>query len=214
MGTQVNQASKSSPSGRFARSLKVLLLCVAWALPGFFAARNLATWPVRLRYPGELDGVEGRELAEMVYLREGEPIYALPSGGSFHATNYGPLYYLLGAALVNPQRPTYVPMRLVSTLATVALAGACGLLAWWMTTEWAAGAMGFLLFLAFKFVTTYGTCARSDTMALLFWFSGFLIAYRFRYSSRFLWAAPLMAVGTHRGKFQFCPTRPSGAYRS
>jgi hypothetical protein len=43
-------------------------------LPGFFAARPLATWLVRIRYPGELDSVEGRALAEMTLLRQGEPV--------------------------------------------------------------------------------------------------------------------------------------------
>jgi hypothetical protein len=51
------------------------------------------------------------------------------------------------------------------------------------------------LFLAYPFVTHFGTQNRCDSLALLLWFSGFLTAYRFRDSGKILFATPLMTVG-------------------
>src|SRR5437762_5256900 len=67
--------------------------------------RNLATWPIRLGYPGEENFNEGVQLAEMVRLRQGVRIYRPASPGQFDPANYGPLYYLLGARLVDPEAP-------------------------------------------------------------------------------------------------------------
>ena len=68
------QVLESRSFGRSTPRLNALLVCIAMLLPGFFAARPLATWLVRIRYPGELDSVEGRALAEMTLLRQGEPV--------------------------------------------------------------------------------------------------------------------------------------------
>jgi hypothetical protein len=200
------QRLDSSFPGRFAPHLKALLLCTALALPGFFAARHLATWPARLRYPGELNSVEGRELAEMTRLREGEPVYAPASPGRFDSTNYGPLFYLLGSRLVDPRQPAYRPLRVLAMLATVALAAACGRLAWWIAGSPAAAALASLMFLAYEFVTTFGLCARPDSLALLLGFSGFLAAYRWQGSSKILWSIPCMVLGAYyKQQFMVAP---------
>ncbi len=191
----MGQSPESRFLGRFAPHFKAFLLCLALALPGFFAARDLGTWPVRLWYPGELDSVEGRALAEMTLLRKGEPVYAPASPGSFHAAIYGPLFYLVGSRLVDPRQPAYLPLRMLAMLATLALAAACGLLAWWISGSHAAAALASLMFLAYEFVSLSGVCARSDSMALLLWFSGFLVAYRFQRSNRILWSIPFMCLG-------------------
>ena len=164
-------------------------------LVGLFAVRHLATWPVLLRYPGEEDHVEGIPLAEMVRLRRGFQVYAPASAESFQAANYGPLYFLLGTRLVDPQKPAYFPLRLLSMLATLGCAAGCGLLAFWLSRRPLAACLGPLLFLSYPFVTRHGLSARSDLGALFLWFSGFLIAYRLRESRKLLWAVPLMVAG-------------------
>ena len=203
--TLMVQVTEARLLGRFAQLLKVLLPCLALALSGFFAARQLSTWPVRLRYPGELNSMEGRGVAEMTLFREGDPIYAPASPGSFHATIYGPLFYLLGSRLVDPLQPAYRPLRMLAALATLGLAAACGLLAWWMTASYAATVMTALMFLSYQFVSLFGVCARSDSLALLLWFSGFLTAYRFQGSNKVLWSIPLMVLGAYY-KQQFIVT--------
>ena len=96
---------KAERGAQLSWALKLILMFLALVLPGFFAGRRLASWPVRLHYPGELDTVEGRELAAIVYLRAGVAIYAPASPKRFDAANYGPLFYLRGSRLVDPQRP-------------------------------------------------------------------------------------------------------------
>ena len=167
----------------------------ALLLAGIFAARYVSTWPVMLRYPGEQEHVEGIPLAEMVRLRQGLPIYAKATPETFHAANYGPLYFLLGARLVNPRVPAYFPIRMLSMLATVGCALGCGLLAFWLSRNLLTATLGVVLFLSFAFVTRHGLSARSDLGAFVLWFSGFLIAYRLRETRKVLWGVPLMLAG-------------------
>src|SRR5258708_40138637 len=94
------------------------------ALVAYFAVAQLANWPERLRYPGEEDAVEGTQLSEMVHLRRGIHIYRLPANGEFDGAIYGPFCYLLGAAVINPNQPAYVPLRIISFAATLSLAAA------------------------------------------------------------------------------------------
>ena len=101
------------------------ILCravVALALCACFAVLQLSKWPNRLRYPGEEDAAEGTQLSEMVHLRRGVQIYRVPSDGEFDGAVYGPLCYLLGAAVINPDHPSYLPLRLLSLLGTIGLA--------------------------------------------------------------------------------------------
>jgi hypothetical protein len=174
------------------RSLAIAI--VAFLLAGLFVVRNLSTWRTRLIYPGD-ESYEGCALAEMVRLRQGAPIYAPPSDKGFAGATYGPLYYLLGSRLVNPANPSYLPLRLLSALAIVGIAICCSLLAFWATGSRLASVLSPLIFLSYGVVTYHGISALSDSIALLLFFSGFLVAYRFRNNSALLLAAPLMCLG-------------------
>jgi hypothetical protein len=178
------------------KSSKAALACAltAFVLAGFFAVRNLSSWHTRITYPGE-ESYEGCALAEMVRLAQGVPIYAPPSDEGFVGATYGPLYYLVGSRLVNPASPSYTPLRLLSALAILACATACGLLAFWITRSRLAAFLSPLVFLSYGVVTFHGVSALSDSVALLLFFAGFLVAYRFRNSKGLLLAAPLMCLG-------------------
>jgi len=79
---------------------KILLGFLAVVLTLVFAGWKLSSWPVRLRYPGERNYVEGMRLAEMLHLRGGLPIYAPASAGRLDAAILrSALHYLLGARL-------------------------------------------------------------------------------------------------------------------
>jgi hypothetical protein len=173
---------------------KLVLAGITLVLVGWFTARQIATWSARLRYPGEENYIEGIPLAEMVQLRRGVPIYASPSAERFDAAIYGPLYYLLGAHLVSPDKPAYLPLRLVSLTALLGCALACALLAFWIGNSYLAAVLAPLLFVAYDFVNWNGTSVRCDFMALFFSFVGFLIAYRFQNSRALLMAVPLMLL--------------------
>lgn len=174
-----------------ALGLTVLLLA------GLFAGRHLSDWPVKLRYPSEQSYGEGVQLAVMVHLREGAAVYALPTNEKFDAAIYGPLYYLFGARLVDPQAPAYLPLRLLSLFGTLGCAAGCSLLAFWTSRSILSAVLGPLIFLSFGFVTNHGLSARPDLVALLLCFSGFLVAYRFRQSRGLLAAVPLMVLGIY-----------------
>jgi hypothetical protein len=181
-------------TGAHSARRSVLLGVAALALAGFFAGLQISTWPVRLRYPGELNDIEGMRLVEMLHLRRGVPIYALPSAERFDASIYGPLYYLLGARLIDPAAPGYLPIRLLSLFSTLGLAAGCGVLAFWLARRAFAAALAPLLFLSYGFVTRHGLSARSDVAAGLLAFLGFLLAFRFQRDRRILLAIPFMLL--------------------
>jgi hypothetical protein len=173
----------------------ILLGGVVLLLAGVIASWHLSTWSVKLRYPGELSYIEGMRLAEMLHLRQGVRIYAPPSQDRFDAAIYGPLYYLLGARLIDPQNPAFFPLRLISMIATLGCAAGCALLAYWLSGSSFAALLAPLILFAYRFVSDYALSSRSDMVALLIFLSAFLVAYRFQVSSRILLAAPLMLAG-------------------
>jgi hypothetical protein len=173
----------------------VLLYGVAaFVLAGFFAFRNISSWPARISYPGE-ESYEGCALAETTRLAAGVQIYAPPSPEGFAGATYGPLFFLVGSRLINPSSPSYVPIRLLSALAILGCAAGCGLLAFWLTGSRFAAWLSPLVFLSYGVVTYHGVSMLSDNMALFLFFSGFLVAYRFRNRPAILLAVPLMTLG-------------------
>ncbi len=178
------------------RISKRSLICVlaAFSLAGFFTVRNLSTWRTRMIYPGN-ESYEGCALAETVRLAQGLPIYAPPSDKGFAGATYGPLYYLVGSRLVNPDNPSYLPLRILSALAILGIAVCCSLLAFWVTRSRLAAVLSPLFLMSYGIVTFHGISALSDSVALLFFFSGFLVAYRYRNSKALLLSAPLMCLG-------------------
>lgn len=166
----------------------------AFLLAGFFAVRNVSSWPARIAYPGE-ESYEGAALAETARLGLGIPIYSPPSPQGFAGATYGPLFFLVGSRLIDPKNPSYFPLRLLSALAILGCAAGCGLLAFWLTRSYVAACLSPLVFLAYGIVTFHGVAALSDNAALLLFFSGFLVAYRFRNSGAILFAVPLIVLG-------------------
>lgn len=167
---------------------------IAFLLAGLFAARNLSTWPARISYPGD-EIYEGVALAEITHLRRGIPIYAAGATQSFNEATYGPLYYILGSRLVNPSHPSYLPLRILSLLGILGCAVGCGLLAFWLSHSLPASFLSAMLFLAYGMVTGHGITALSDSVSLLLFFAGFLVAYRFRRGNALLFAVPFIILG-------------------
>lgn len=184
----------SPEPGSRKRVTSFVLGLVAFLLAGFFAARHLATWPARIGYPGE-ESYEGCALVETARLAQGIPIYAPPGPQGFAGATYGPLYYLLGSRLIDPNNPSYFPLRLLSAFAILGCAAGCGMLAFWLTKSYLAAGLSPLVFLAYGIVTFHGVSALSDNVALFLFFSGFLVAYRFRDSRAVSFAVPLITLG-------------------
>jgi hypothetical protein len=163
-------------------------------LAGFFAVRNVSSWPARIYYPGE-QSYEGAALAEITRLAQGVPIYNPPSEAGFAGATYGPLYFITSSYLIDPAQPSYRPLRLLSALAILGCAYGCALLAFWLTRSYWALFLSPLIFFSYGIVTYHGVSALSDNVALFLFFSGFLIAYKFRHSSAILLCVPFIAAG-------------------
>ncbi len=194
MGHGESETSEKSGTARHPRTT-IWLVTLAFLLVGLPAAWHVSSWPTRLRYPGELNDIEGMRLAEMLHVRRGIPIYAPATPRRFDAAIYGPLYYLLGAKIIDPNKPAYLPLRLLSLLATLGCAVGCAFLAFWLGRSYLAAVFAPLLVLGFGFVTHHGLSVRSDAVALLLVLWGFIVAYRFQRSSALLLASPLMLLG-------------------
>jgi hypothetical protein len=167
---------------------------IVFLMAGGLTMRNLSTWPARMFYPGE-ESYEGSALVEITRLAQGTPIYAPPSEDGFAGATYGPLYYVVGSHLVDPGNPSYLYLRLLSAFAIVGCALGCGVLTFWLCGDFIASCLSPLIFLSYGIVTFHGISALSDDVALFLFFCGFLIAYRFRNSSKILIGAPFMALG-------------------
>jgi hypothetical protein len=133
-------------------------------------------------------------LAEMQHLRQGIPIYAPATPERFDAAIYGPLYYLVGSRLVDPNQPTYFRMRLLATFGTLGAAAVSGLLAFGLGRKVLAAAIAPLIVLSYAFVSFYGTSNRADSLALCLSVAGVLIAHRFRASGKMLLSAPIFLI--------------------
>ena len=163
-------------------------------LAGFFAVRNVSSWPTRINYPGE-ESYEGAALAEITRLAQSVPIYAPPSEAGFAGATYGLLYFITSSHLIDPAQPSYRPLRLLSALAILGCACGCALLAFWLTRSFWAVSLSPLIFFSYGIVTYHGVSALSDNVALFLFFAGFLVAHKFRHSSAILLCIPLIATG-------------------
>jgi hypothetical protein len=165
-------------------------------LVGVFACWNLASWPARLSFPGDGSlGGDSIPVAELLHLRQEVPIYAQPTAEQYDGANWGPLYYLLGSRLVNPETISYRPLRILSLAGTLGCAALVGLLAYWIGGYLLGSAIAALLFLGFGFVAWNGVAARCDSIALLLCLAGFCVAFRFQNNSRLLFSIPFLLLG-------------------
>jgi len=194
MGHGESETSEKSGTARHPRT-KIWLGALAFLLVGLPAAWHVSSWPTRLRYPGEIDLFEGTRLVEMQHLRRGVAVYAPATPERFDAMIYGPLYYLLGAQLIDPTKPAYFPLRLLCLFATLGCATGVGLLAFWLGRSLFATVLAPLVLFSYGFVSLHGISARPDTGALMLVLTGFLIVYRYRASRVLLFAVPFMLLG-------------------
>ena len=171
-------------------------VAVLLLLLGIPAGWNLSSWPSRLHYQGALgDDVDGICLAEMLNLRRGVPVYAPPTPERFDAMVYGPVYYWLGAKLIDPENPTYRPLRIMSLLATLACLAGVSVLAFRFQRSYLAATLAPLLFLCYGFVSWRALSARCDMMALALLFWGFIIARKYCRTRALLLAVPFIVLG-------------------
>jgi 4-amino-4-deoxy-L-arabinose transferase-like glycosyltransferase len=152
-----------------AGSLAYLLLYIGLAL-------------ARLRYPYELEWMEGGMVEHVRRILEGRPLYAKPTL-EFVSFLYPPGYYLASAALASITGVSFFPLRLLSFASSLGVFALLAALARRETGSWIPGALAAGIFAA-TFARTGGwlDIARLDSFYLLLLLGGaFALAHaRFR----------------------------------
>jgi hypothetical protein len=194
-----------NPESVRGRKQKLVGLAALFLAAGF-AALQASSWPARLQYPGEGAGIEGMRLAEMLHWRAGVAIYAPASAERFDASIYGPLYYLVGAQLIDPEKPEYGPLRILGALGTLGCAVASGGLAFMLGRRGLGAVLAPLIVLSYGFMSLYGTSSRADSLALGILTAGVLLAYQLRTNGKILLAAPIfLAALFYKQQFVAAP---------
>jgi hypothetical protein len=134
---------------------------------GAFVVAYVAVALLRLRYPYELEWMEGGMVDHVRRVLGDGPVYAAPSI-DFVSFLYPPLYYWAAAALAWVAGPGFVPLRLLSFVSSL---GVLALLAAMARRE--TGSFAWGLVASFLFAATYGRVggwfdlARLDSFYLL-----------------------------------------------
>jgi hypothetical protein len=91
---------------------------LAWIVAICYGAFYLYVAFRRITYPYDLDFIEDNMLMQAIQASLGKPIY-VPPNADFVPQTYMPLYTLLGGWIFKVIAPSYVPLRLLSFLATI-----------------------------------------------------------------------------------------------
>jgi len=106
-----------------------LLKWLACLVAGLFATAYFFTALPRIFYPYDLDFIEDSMLIQSMRFAEGQPVYIAPSA-EFVPHVYMPLYSWLGGMLFRVFGVSYVPLRMLSFVATLTTASVIGYVAW------------------------------------------------------------------------------------
>jgi hypothetical protein len=138
---------------------------LAAALLGLAAiATYLVTALMRLGYPFPLEYLESNSLVEVQRILGGRPLYAAPAVG-YVPDGYPPLYFATSAATASVLGLSYLPLRLVSLVSSLACFAVLGRLVQRDTASAAAGTAAAGLLAATYFVTdTWFDVARVDSL--------------------------------------------------
>ena len=120
----------------------------------------------RLDYPFALEWLEGNSLAEVHRVLAGQSLYPAPTAG-YVPDGYPPLYFAVSAAAARVLGPSYLTLRLVSLVSSLACFALLGRLVQRETASIAAGTAAAGLLAATYFVTdTWFDVARVDSLFL------------------------------------------------
>lgn len=137
-----------------------LALLVIWA--GYFIAAFVILSLIRMRYPFDLEWVEGALVDELARILDGKPLYEAPSIA--HAPfPYAPLAFYFSAALSKLFGLGYLPLRVLSILSTLTLMGILFLFVRKQSGKWALGLIAAGLFAStYKLSAYWFDLARVD----------------------------------------------------
>jgi hypothetical protein len=146
---------------------------------------------LRMRYPYELEWMEGATVDHVRWILSGRPLYVEPSV-EFVPNIYGPLYFYLGAVACKVMGVGFLPLRLISFAASLGCLWLIGRLVRRETGSWLWGFVSAGLFAATYHVTgAWLDIARVDSLGLLFMLAAIYVL-RFRGGTAWHMAAGLL----------------------
>jgi hypothetical protein len=120
----------------------------------------------RIGYPGHLEILEGNSLMEVHRILAGQQLYAAPSA-SYVPDGYPPLYFAVSAAAASVLGQSYLPLRLVSLIASLVCFVILGRLVQRETRSRAVGAAAAgLLAATYSATCTWFDVGRVDSLFL------------------------------------------------
>ncbi len=120
----------------------------------------------RLTYPFTVEWLESNSLVEVHRILAGQPLYQAPTAG-YVPDGYPPLYFAVSAAAASVLGVSYLPLRLVSLVSSLACFAVLGRLVQRETGSAAAGTAAAGVFAAAYFAThTWFDVGRVDSLFL------------------------------------------------
>ncbi len=150
---------------------------------GAYIVYFLVLAAIRIPYPFELEWMEGSTVDHVIRVATGLPLYCEPSL-DFIPFRYAPLYYYVSAAVSAITGVGFVPLRLVSMLATIGCFVMIFLLVRRETESWFLGLLASGFFAAtYPISGTWFDLGRVDMLFMLLLLAG-LYVIRFHISLR------------------------------
>jgi hypothetical protein len=188
-------AGRPAPAGRLWRQDASRAARLAAALAGLVAiCAYLFIALSRLTYPFALEWLEGNSLVEVHRILAGQSLYPAPSAG-YVPDGYPPLYFYVAAAAARVLGVSYLPLRLVSLLSSLACFALLARLVQRETGSIAAGAGAAGVFAATYFATnTWFDVGRVDSLFLALSLGGLYAARWMRGARGAIVAGVLLAA--------------------
>ncbi|MDD5088729.1 MAG: glycosyltransferase family 39 protein [bacterium] len=153
------------------------LAVVAVVAAGLYIVTYLAVALLRLPYPFELEFMEGDSVDQVWRVLHGLPLYAPPSV-DFVPAMYPPLYYYASAAFASVTGLGFLPLRIVSLLASLACFALIGSFVWKQSRDRLAALLAVGLFAAtYAESGAWFDTARVDTLMVAFMLGAVWLAW-------------------------------------
>jgi hypothetical protein len=170
--------------------LRVLAAIAGLAVIGTYVGIAVA----RIGFPGHLETLEENSLVEVHRILAGQQLYPVPSAG-YVPDGYTPLYFAVSAAAASVLGQTYLPLRLVSLVASLACFAILARLVQRETGSRSAGLAAAGVLAATYFVTdTWFDVGRVDSLFLAFSVAGLYAARHARGTKGAIAAGLLLAA--------------------
>ncbi len=165
-----SSAEKTGPRSLRSDALPRVPLLVAVGVT--YVVMFVAIAMSRLRYPFELEWIEGVVLDTVQRVLAGQPLYPPPSL-DFIPLNYTPLYYGVAAVVSRLLGGDFLPLRLVSFLCALGVMALLFAMVRWETGSARAGTLAATLFAAtYRLAGAWFDVARADSLYLVLLLGG------------------------------------------